>query len=129
MKDTGVRGSDERSPQCIVGEPLRQFPGREALNEILLDWEKESQGVALDEHQPWQPEPVVERERDTHQDRHGKPRGQAYQCVVLVRSAGLRIKCRHVKAISLLYEIGRATSELQSLAYLVCRLLLEKKKK
>src|SRR5687767_15301240 len=26
-------------------------------------------------------------------------------------------------------EIGRATSELQSLAYLVCRLLLEKKKK
>src|SRR2546425_3257390 len=27
------------------------------------------------------------------------------------------------------WEIGRATSELQSLAYLVCRLLLEKKKK
>src|SRR2546425_11283931 len=34
-----------------------------------------------------------------------------------------------VKAVAAQAEIGRHTSELQSLAYLVCRLLLEKKKK
>ena len=104
MKDTSVRGSDERSPERIVGKPLRQSPGREALNEILLDRGKESQGIALDERQAGPPEPVVERERETHQDRHGEPCGQVYQCIVLVRSAGLRIKCRHARAISLLYE-------------------------
>src|SRR5687767_15317085 len=32
------------------------------------------------------------------------------------------------QALAKYYEIGRAQSELQSLAYLVCRLLLEKKK-
>src|SRR5947208_16565304 len=71
---------------------------------MLLQWEPKPIGVTFDEDKARPPEPAVEGERDTHQDSHSEPRGQAYQCDVLVRSAGLRVTCRHVKAIALLYE-------------------------
>src|SRR2546425_2820918 len=47
----------------------------------------------------------------------------------ITRSRGLRIFCFHVEAPGQKLRSEEHTSELQSLAYLVCRLLLEKKKK
>src|SRR2546425_8857306 len=54
-------------------------------------------------------------------------RSLAAYALAVLRSAHLgRPDVHHGRARRL--QIGRATSELQSLAYLVCRLLLEKKK-
>ena len=90
MKDTRVRGPDKRPPQGVVGEPFRQLASRKSFDEILLDRQEESQGIALDEHQARQPEPMVEGERDRHEhgDRQavwpGEPSGdrrRGFMCI------------------------------------------------
>ena len=65
MEDARVGHSDERTPECLVGEPLWQFAGREPLDEILLDREVQPKGVAFDEHQSRQPETMVEGKGET----------------------------------------------------------------
>src|SRR2546425_8925255 len=63
-----------------------------------------------------------------------EPRNRAGPHTVGVRSVTWRNRCREctgvtVGGLALLRRSEEHTSELQSLAYLVCRLLLEKKKK
>src|SRR2546425_9703624 len=48
---------------------------------------------------------------------------------VRVQAQRLEHRICNVQGSQRVFEIGRAHAELQSLAYLVCRLLLEKKKK
>src|SRR2546425_2105691 len=62
------------------------------------------------------------------------PRSTLFPYTTLFRSSGrsrwrMRLKGRHWVAVWLVARSEEHTSELQSLAYLVCRLLLEKKKK
>src|SRR3989442_2648531 len=69
MEHPCVSHANEWAAQRIVGEPLRQFPGGEPLDQMLFDRQVKTQRVAVDEHETWPPEAVVEDERDRHE--HG----------------------------------------------------------
>src|SRR5207249_9581536 len=69
MEHPCVGHANEWAAQCVVGKPLRQFPGGEPLDQMLLDREVKAQGVAVYEHETWPPEAVVEDERDDAENR------------------------------------------------------------
>src|SRR5207249_9194224 len=73
MEHPCVGHANEWAAQCVVGKPLRQFPGGEPLDQMLLDREVKAQGVAVYEHETWPPEAVVEDERDDAENRRHKP--------------------------------------------------------
>src|SRR5436309_13266988 len=75
MEHPCVGHANEGTAQRIVGEPLRQFPGGEPLDQVLFDREVKAQGVAVDEHETWPPEAVVEDEGyDAENRRHKRCR-------------------------------------------------------
>jgi hypothetical protein len=51
MKHTGMCDPNERAAQRFIGEPLRQFAGRQAFDEVLLQREVKPKRVAFDEHE------------------------------------------------------------------------------
>src|SRR6266508_3994806 len=72
MEDSDSRHAEERTAQRFVRKPLWQLAGGEAFDEMLLEREKISVGLAFDEHQVGLPKAVIERECDAEERGHRK---------------------------------------------------------